>query len=129
MTSPFKVDCSVCHKKLAFGSIIRHMKTVHDEKLGKRWECRECGKVMQTEGRLIQHENLHYENQTNERQFHCEECPYRTIMKASLVDHVRMMHKKDGNGMFMCVIGKCSDKPIPYPNLKRQKSTKQHMPM
>ena len=35
----------------------------------------ECGKVMQTEGRLIQHENLHDENQTNERQFHCEECP------------------------------------------------------
>ena len=53
MTSPFMVDCSVCHKKLAFGSIIRHMKTVHDEKLGKRWECRECGKVMQTEGRLL----------------------------------------------------------------------------
>ena len=119
MTSPFKVDCSVCHKKLAFGSIIRHMKTVHDEKIGKRWECRECGKVMQTEGRLIQHENLHYENQTNERQFHCEECPYRTIVKAYLVDHERMMHKKDGNGMFMCIIGKCSEKPISYPNLKR----------
>ena len=40
-------------------------------------------------------------------------------MKAYLVDHVRMMHKKDGNGMSMCVIGKCSDKPIPCPNLKR----------
>ena len=112
MTSPFKVDCSVCHKKLAFGSIIRHMKTVHDEKIGKRWECRECGKVMQTEGRLIQHENLHFENQTSERQFHCEECSYRTIVKAYLVDHERMMHKKDGNGMFMCIIGKCSEKPI-----------------
>ena len=36
-----------------------------------------------------------------------------------MVDHVRMMHKKDGNGMFMCVIGKCFDKPISYPNLKR----------
>ena len=75
---------------------------------------------MQTEGRLIQpKKNLHYENQTSERQFHCEECSYRTIVKTYLVDHERMMHKKHSNGMFMCIIGKCSEKPISYPNLKR----------
>ena len=32
MTSTWKVDCKTCSKKLAFGSVIRHMKTVHEEK-------------------------------------------------------------------------------------------------
>ena len=78
---------------------------------------------MQTEKRRIRHENLHEDNQTSDRQFHCEECPQRTIIKAYLVDHVRMMHKKKGK----CVLGKCFDKPIRYPNLKGlEKHNKAH---
>ena len=50
-------------------------------------------------------------------------------MKAYPVDHVRVIHKEDGDRIFMRMVGRRPDKPIPYPNLKRLKSTKQHMPM
>ena len=105
MTSTWKVDCKTCSKKLAFGSVIRHMKTVHEEKIGKIWSCKECGKICQTEKRLVIHENVHKENHISNQQFHCEECPYRTIVKEYLVNHVRLMHKTDKSRMFLCTLG------------------------
>ena len=106
-------------KKLAFGSVIRHMKTVHEEKIGKVWSCKECGKICQTEKRLLIHENKHKANQISNQQYHCEECPYRTIVKEYLVNHIRLMHKTDETGMFMCTLGKCATKPKSFPNQER----------
>ena len=57
-------------------------------------------------------------NSTN-NQFHCDECIYRTILKAYLGDHVRMMHTKEGCGMWMCAFGKCASRPVTFPNQKR----------
>ena len=119
MTSTWKVDCKTCSKKLAFGSVIRHMKTVHEEKIGKVWSCKECGKICQTEKRLLIHENVHKENHISNQQFHCEECPYRTIVKEYLVNHVRLMHKTDKSRMFLCTLGKCANKPKSFPNHER----------
>ena len=86
MTSTWKVDCTTCMKKLASGSVIRHIKTAHDQPIGKRWSCKECGKMCQTQKRLVIHENVHREKQISNQQFHCEERPYRTIVKEYLVD-------------------------------------------
>ena len=133
MTSPpmiLKIRCSKCSKHLAVGSILRHMKTVHDQAIGKRWPCENCGKILQTEIRLNQHQALHSEQVNENQQYYCDDCPYRTIVKAYLTDHVRLMHKKVGNGMFMCVTGSCSSKPRTYPNLQRLEKHKTcHMNM
>ena len=32
----------------------------------------------------------------------CDDCSYRTIVKAHLTDYVRLMHFKRGNGMIVC---------------------------
>ena len=95
------------------------MKTVHEEKIGKVWSCKECGKICQTEKRLLIHENVHKANQISNQQYHCEECPYRTIVKEYLVNHIRLMHKTDETGMFMCTLGKCATKPKSFPNQER----------
>ena len=55
----FRVPCEVCKKMLAFTSVSRHMKTVHAEKIGKIWGCVECGKILQDEKRLTQHQTIH----------------------------------------------------------------------
>ena len=55
----FRVPCLVCKKMLAFTSVSRHMKTVHSEKIGKIWGCVECGKILQDEKRLTQHQTIH----------------------------------------------------------------------
>ena len=45
-------------------------------------------------------------------------------MKAYPVDHVRGIHKEDGDRIFMRMVGRRPDKPIPYPNLKRPEKHK-----
>jgi len=75
------------------------------EKIGKIWSCKECGKICQTEKRPVIHENVHKENHISNQQFHCEECPYRTIVKEYLVNHVRLIHKTDKSRMFLCTLG------------------------
>ena len=50
---------------------------------------------------------------------YCEECPYRTILKEYLLDHVRLMHKTDECRMFLCTLGKCANKPKSFPNNQR----------
>ena len=44
---------------------------------------------------------------------------YRTIVKEYLVNHIRLMHKTDETGMFMCTLGKCATKPKSFPNQER----------
>ena len=45
-------------------------------------------------------------------------------MKGYLVDHVRLRHKKDDTGMFMCILGKCADKPQSFPEHHRMEKHK-----
>ena len=78
MTSTWKVDCTTCMKKTCLW--------FRDKMVGKRWSCKECGKMCQTQKRLVIHENVHREKQISNQQFHCEERPYRTIVKEYLVD-------------------------------------------
>ena len=119
MTSTWKVDCKICSKKLAFGSVRRHMKTVHEQQIGKSWSCKECGKICQSKKRLVSHENVQEVNYISNQQFHREECPYRTILKEYLVDYVRLMHNTDESRMFLCTLGKCANKPKSFPNNQR----------
>ena len=50
---------------------------------------------------------------------YCEECPYRTILKEYLLDHVRLMHKTDESRMFLCTLGKSANKPKSFSNNQR----------
>ena len=45
-------------------------------------------------------------------------------MKGYLVDHVRLRHKKDDTGMFMCILGKCADKHQSFPEHHRMEKHK-----
>ena len=51
--------------------------------------------------------------------FDCQDCNYRTKSKDYLVDHRRLMHYQTGNGQYICISGKCSKKPISFPNQTR----------
>ena len=115
----FRVPCLVCKKMLAFTSVSRHMKTVHQEKIGKLWGCVECGKILQNEKRLTQHQTLHNPQSENPSLFYCQDCNYKTKSKDYLVDHRRLMHNQTGNGQYICIAGKCSTKPSSFPNQPR----------
>ena len=115
----FRVPCLVCKKMLAFTSVSRHMKTVHQEKIGKIWGCVECGKILQNEKRLTQHQTLHNPQSENPSLFYCQDCNYKTKCKDYLVDHRRLMHNQTGNGQYICIAGKCSTKPSSFPNQPR----------
>ena len=115
----FRVPCEVCKKMLAFTSVSRHMKTVHAEKIGKIWGCVECGKILQDEKRLTQHQTIHNPQSENPSFFYCQDCNYKTKCKDYLVDHRRLMHNQTGNGQYICISGKCSKKPISFPNQPR----------
>ena len=115
----FRVPCEVCKKMLAFTSVSRHMKTVHAEKIGKIWGCVECGKILQNETRLTQHQTIHNPPSENPSLFYCQDCNYKTKSKDYLVDHRRLMHYQTGNGQYICISGKCSKKPISFPNQPR----------
>ena len=105
-----KTTCQICKKKLSFSSILRHQKAVHKQDVGIVWKCQACQMNCQSKKRLDHHKQKHQEDPSNStnNQFHCDECPYRTILKAYLGDHVRMMHTKEGDGMWMCAFGKCA---------------------
>ena len=115
----FRVPCLVCKKMLAFTSVSRHMKTVHSEKIGKIWGCVECGKILQNEKRLTQHQTIHNTQSENPSFFYCQDCDYKTKCKDYVVDHRRLMHNQTGNGQYICVAGKCAKKPISFPNQPR----------
>ena len=115
----FRVPCLVCKKMLAFTSVSRHMKTVHQEKIGKIWGCVECGKILQNEKRLTQHQTLHNPQSENPSLFYCQDCNDKTKCKDYLVDHRRLMHNQTGNGQYICIAGKCSTKPSSFPNQPR----------
>ena len=51
--------------------------------------------------------------------FYCQDCNYKTKCKDYLVDHRRLMHNQTGNGQYICISGKCSKKPISFPNQSR----------
>ena len=111
-----KVPCSVCKKVMSFRNVRRHMKTVHYAD-GKKWTCSACGKISQSEPRLKQHQRSHNpEVDEDENIFKCPDCPYRTLCKNYLVDHKRLMHNQTGSGQYICVVGKCFEKPMLYPN-------------
>ena len=116
-----KTICQICKKILSFSSILCHQKTVHKQDVGIVWKCEACQMNCQSKKRLAHHEQKHQEDPSNStnNQFHCDECLYRTILKAYLGDHVRMMHTKEGCGMWMCAFGKCASRPVTFPNQKR----------
>ena len=131
MTDPFnqdmgelfktvRVSCSVCKKMVTFCNMKRHMKTVHDG-AGKKWACNVCGKISQTEVRLTRHQRVHRaeNHETNDRDenvYNCPDCRYTTLNKNYLVDHRRLMHTIKSHGQFICVTGKCFQKPQTFPN-------------
>ena len=118
-----KVSCGECSKMLTFTNLKRHMKTVHDRDIGKRWTCQNCGKASQSEKRLIQHQKLHRSGACDDRDdpkiFSCSDCDYRTIVERYLVDHKKIQHTISGNGQFICVDGKCSAKASILKNLRQ----------
>ena len=114
----FKVSCSVCKKIMNFTSKSRHMQTVHNEQVGKIWGC-QCGKILQSEKRLTQHQAMHRPEMANTSLHYCQDCNYKTKSKDYLVDHKRLMHLQTGNGQYICIAGKCSKKPISFPNQPR----------
>ena len=67
---------------------------------------------------------MHHENQISNQQFHCEECPHRTIVKGYLVDHVRLRNKRDETGMFVCILGKVTDKAQSFSKQHRMEKHK-----
>ena len=87
-------------------------------KIGKIWGCVECGKILQDEKRLTQHQTIHNQSE-NPSFFYCQDCNYKTKCKDYLVDHRRLMHNQTGNGQYICISGKCSKKPISFPNQPR----------
>ena len=119
LTITVKVPCLVCKKVLSFTNVLRHMKTVHNEKIGRRWICKEDGKVFQSEQRLVQHDKKHRPEICETEIFQCPDCEYRTLCKDYLGDHRRLMHVQTSHGQYICIAGKCSTKPIGFPNQAR----------
>ena len=114
--SEFLVKCvRKCWPSLPFRGTWR----LFMRKKGKIWGCVECGKILQDEKRLTQHQTIHNPQSENPSFFYCQDCNYKTKCKDYLVDHRRLMHNQTGNGQYICISGKCSKKPISFPNQPR----------
>ena len=110
-------QCNICHTSLAATSLKRHKRTVHGDRsaeAGRQWVCKVCGKSLQTQARLIQHEHSHSRN-LKENVFSCEECQYFTNNKDYMTDHMRRMHRAK-EGMWMCMQGTCKNRPKSFIN-------------
>ena len=101
LTITVKVPCLVCKKVLSFTNVLRHMITVHNEKIGRRWICKEDGKVFQSEQRLVQHDKKHRPEICETEIFQCPDCEYRTLCKDYLGDHRRLMHVQTSHGQYI----------------------------
>ena len=110
-----RFECDICKATLAPTSLRCHKRTLHSDSSGTQWTCKSCNKVLQTRARLIQHENAH-NLRPKENEFSCNECQYFTNNKNYLVDHQRKMHKIQGQGLWMCIMGKCKNKPKSFVN-------------
>ena len=69
---------------------------VDDVKLGLHQynvHCTQCGKILQTKDRLIQHEKSHRLNSEEQKTYSCYICKYKMNSKAYFNDHNKRMHK------------------------------------
>ena len=53
----------------------------------------QCGKILQTKDRLIQHEKSHRLNSEEQKNYSCYICKYKMNSKAYFNDHNKRMHK------------------------------------
>ena len=117
-------QCKVCLKIVAVTSLHRHMKTVHNEKIGKQIQCDQCGKILQAKDRLNQHKKSHLMNQAEEHVYSCDLCRYKTEIKAYMNDHKKRLHKSKP-GVWLCMSGTCSENPKSFIN--PQQMSKHHL--
>ena len=109
-----QIQCEKCHNYMVKSSLLRHMKTFHGWK-GKKWDCKDCGKFLQSESRLRQHQLKHMLNDSPNEGFFCPMCKYVTTCKEYLNDHKRRAHIET-TGSWVCKMGKCTEKPKSYIN-------------
>ena len=120
-----QAQCEVCNNSMSKSSLSRHMKTVHGGR-GKKWECSDCGKRLQSKLRLKQHKRKHFVADAQvEGSFSCTICKYNTSNKYYLTNHFRMNHREE-EGVWVCHMGKCSENPKSFINprilLKHQRT-------
>ena len=65
--------------------------------------CTQCGKILQTKDRLIQHEKSHRLNSEEQKNYSCYICKYKINSKAYFNDHNKRMHKAQ-RGLLMCIM-------------------------
>ena len=109
-----QIQCEVCNNSMAKGSLSRHMKTFHGAK-GKKWECEDCGKFLQSKSRLMQHQYKHTLNALPVEGFSCKLCKYVTTAQEYLRQHTRRVHIET-EGSWVCTLGKCSANPKSFIN-------------
>ena len=109
-----QIQCYVCHNFMANTSLRRHMKTFHGAR-GKKWECKDCGKCLQSGSRLSQHQSLHRWNSSPGESFSCTECKFVTSNRNYLTDHIRRAHKET-EGSWVCTTDSCTAKPKTFIN-------------
>ena len=110
-----QAQCEVCNNSMSKSSLSRHMKTVHGGR-GKKWECSDCGKCLQSKLRLKQHMRKHFvADDQVEGSFPCTICKYNTSNKYYLSNHLRVNHREE-EGVWVCHMGKCSENPKSFIN-------------
>ena len=122
-------QCEVCNNSMSKYSLSRHMKTVHGAR-GRKWECSDCGKCLQSKSRLNHHMLRHTVSGGQvEGSFSCAVCKYTTTNKDYLTDHFNMNHKEE-EGLWVCHLGKCSENPKSFINprlLSRHQGTHENV--
>ena len=120
-----QIQCEVCHKDMTKSSLMRHMKTFHGAR-GKTWTCKDCGKILQSESRLRQHQLKHMLDASPEEGFSCSMCKYVTTCKEYLKDHHKRAHIET-TGSWVCKMGKCTERPKTFINhLSLEKHQQDH---
>ena len=119
-----QIQCEVCRRYMTKSSLQRHMKTFHGAN-GKKWDCKDCGKFLQSESRLRQHQLKHMLNASTDQGFSCTMCKYATTCKEYLNDHNKRAHVETGS--WVCKMGKCTEKPKSFINhLSLEKHQQDH---
>eukprot|EP00092_Neocalanus_flemingeri_P034980 GFUD01038064.1.p1 GENE.GFUD01038064.1~~GFUD01038064.1.p1 ORF type:complete len:538 (+),score=118.53 GFUD01038064.1:88-1701(+) len=85
-----KYTCAFCGKVLYSSQYLKKHEATHTGDLFKGVVCKFCGKTVEYT-KLKNHELTH----TGEKPFKCSDCDYRCIQRSNLRIHMRGIHKKD----------------------------------
>ena len=87
-----RYQCNVCDYKATQNYVLeKHIRRIHQGQQNEKLDCSNCDYQAKTKECLRQHNKLYHSALLH--QFICKLCPFKTIYKSSLKEHIKRIHE------------------------------------